>query len=158
MGTCVDILSSGNDVKVGEGSYLVGKMEASVAQEIRMERIEAGEELEESSKMVGKVGSVKIHCKDQLVKVERHAEESGPEQLYLMGEVDSFAEKLTAILGERLDGFDVVKSEDCSAVVATPNTQPEASFKLHVGLSLLNNRVKMNIRSEVLIQAENRGQ
>lgn len=87
VGTCVHILSAASangERKAGGGSYLLGKIESSVAQDIRMERMEESQ-ASDVLKMVGKVGRVKVHCKDQLVKIEREAEEAGTEQLYLIG-------------------------------------------------------------------------
>ena len=83
-------------------------------------------------------------------------EESRPEQLYMIGQVGPFLSKLTASLTEKLHGFDVQQSED--SIVATPNKQPEPSFRLHVELSLLNNRVKLKIRNEILNKEQAHGE
>jgi len=48
--------------------------------------------------MIGKVGSIKFQCKDQLVKVEPHEDKAHPEQLYLIGGIEDFSERLASHL------------------------------------------------------------
>lgn len=99
VGTCVEVVGKsgeGAETTAADGSCLIGRISRELAEDVKMEKIEAAAKTASDPdanqlKMIGKIGSVKIHWKDQLVQVERQPASNSKEQLYAIGDIDFFS-------------------------------------------------------------------